>query len=172
MDDEMSEEEIAAHQAALAAMAESRQLPPGSVRAGDSAWRGENDNLGAQRAHEENFHSQLPPEEEMVEARAALIQPPNDKLPEDLYDRQAMGQVGERVRVKNGAAHDDMTKDAEGEIAEVSAEPALAVRFDGMDELHRWYVASELDRVSGTAARRGTQGARPARENPRLSNRR
>jgi phage gp29-like protein len=68
--------------------------------------------------------------------------------------------VGDRVRVKSGAAHDDMTKDAEGEIAEVSAESALAIRFDGMDELHRWYVASELDRVSGTAAE-GADAAAP-----------
>lgn len=62
--------------------------------------------------------------------------------------------AGDRVRVREGAAHDEMTKGAEGEIAEVSPEPAIAIRFDGMDGLHRWYVASELERVEETTAQR------------------
>lgn len=81
--------------------------------------------------------------EEEIEAHAAAL---------------AALRSGDRVRVREGAAHDEMTKGAEGEIAEVSPEPALAIRFDGMDGLHRWYVASELERIEDTTARgRGTE---------------
>lgn len=51
--------------------------------------------------------------------------------------------TGARVRVRPGMAHDDMTAKATGTVVEVSS-AALGVKFDGMDEVHHWYVASEL----------------------------
>jgi len=51
--------------------------------------------------------------------------------------------VGTRVRVKPGKNHDEETMDAEGPIVEIST-PALAVKFDGMDEPHKWYVDDEV----------------------------
>lgn len=51
--------------------------------------------------------------------------------------------VGDRVKVRAGKAHDEMTKGAAGEVVEISS-PALAIKFDGMDGVHRWYVDSEL----------------------------
>lgn len=69
--------------------------------------------------------------------------------------------VGARVRVRSGKAHDAMTKDAVGTVAEVGTE-ALGVKFDGMDEVHRWYVASELapaeDAVSPADGTDGMEG--------------
>lgn len=53
-------------------------------------------------------------------------------------------KVGDRVKVKAGREHDSMTKDKAGTVKEVST-PALAVLFDGMDELHKWYVDDELE---------------------------
>mgnify|MGYP007071633891 CR=1 FL=1 len=54
-------------------------------------------------------------------------------------------QVGDRVKVKPGKAHDSMTKDKVGTVKEVST-PALGVKFDGMSEMHKWYVEGELDK--------------------------
>lgn len=53
--------------------------------------------------------------------------------------------VGDRVKVKAGAEHDEATKDAVGTIAEMSTH-ALGIEFDGMDGVHKWYVAHELDK--------------------------
>ena len=52
--------------------------------------------------------------------------------------------VGSRVRVKAGAEHDEETKGAAGTVAEMGT-CALAVKFDGMDGVHKWYVADELE---------------------------
>lgn len=53
--------------------------------------------------------------------------------------------VGDRVTVKSGANHDDMTKDATGTVVSTGGE-ALAIQFDNMDKVHKWYVASELEK--------------------------
>jgi len=53
-------------------------------------------------------------------------------------------RVGDRVRVKKGAAHDDMTKEAVGTVKEVGTE-ALGIKFDGMKDIHRWYTDAELE---------------------------
>lgn len=52
--------------------------------------------------------------------------------------------VGDRVRVRKGQAHDKMTAEQEGVIREIST-PALGIAFEGMDGIHRWYVAEELE---------------------------
>lgn len=54
-------------------------------------------------------------------------------------------RVGDRVTVRDGMEHDDMTKGASGEVVEVST-PALGVRFDEMpDMVHHWYTDAELE---------------------------
>lgn len=53
-------------------------------------------------------------------------------------------QAGDRVKVRDGYEHDEMTKGATGTIRQVSS-AALAVEFDGMPELHKWYTAEELE---------------------------
>lgn len=50
---------------------------------------------------------------------------------------------GDRVRVAT-AVHAGMSMAASGTIEIVSRETAYAIRFDGMDEVHKWYVDSEL----------------------------
>lgn len=54
--------------------------------------------------------------------------------------------VGDRVKVRSGKEHDEMTKDKEGVIAEISS-PALGIKFDGMEEIHKWYVDNEVEKV-------------------------
>lgn len=56
-------------------------------------------------------------------------------------------QVGDRVRVRDGMAHDEMTKDVDGTVREISTN-AIGIEFDGMDGVHKWYVASELEAAS------------------------
>lgn len=51
--------------------------------------------------------------------------------------------VGDRVQVKPGKDHDSMTKDAKGEIVEIST-PALGIKFDGMSGTHKWYTDDEV----------------------------
>lgn len=53
-------------------------------------------------------------------------------------------QVGDRVRVRDDMAHDEMTKGVDGTVREIST-PAIGIEFDGMDGVHKWYVASELE---------------------------
>lgn len=55
-------------------------------------------------------------------------------------------QVSDRVRVKAGARHDDMSRGKTGTIRQISS-PALAVQFDGMAEIHKWYVDAEVERA-------------------------
>lgn len=63
---------------------------------------------------------------------------------------------GDRVKVKAGKEHDDMTKGATGKVVEVST-AALAIKFDDMDGVHRWYVESELESADDNTDRAGIQ---------------
>lgn len=51
--------------------------------------------------------------------------------------------VGDRVKVKAGKEHDSMTKDKNGTIKQIGT-PALGIQFDGMPDVHRWYVDDEV----------------------------
>lgn len=51
-------------------------------------------------------------------------------------------KVGDRVKI-TGNPHSPETKDKEGVVKIVST-PALGILFDGMEEVHKWYVAGEL----------------------------
>ena len=57
---------------------------------------------------------------------------------------QAGFKVGDVVKVKPGKEHEESMKGAVGVIAIVSTE-ALGVKFKGMEEVHKWYVGSELE---------------------------
>lgn len=48
-------------------------------------------------------------------------------------------KVGDRVKVKPGREHDDMTKGKTGTVKEVMTEPALVILFDGMTKPHKYY---------------------------------
>ena len=61
-------------------------------------------------------------------------------MPDDEID------IGDRVKVKAGKAHDEETADKEGKVVEIGTN-ALGIKFDGMEEVHHWYVAEELDLV-------------------------
>lgn len=50
-------------------------------------------------------------------------------------------QIGDRVHV-TGAPHED--GHTSGTVEEISDGPAYGIRFDGTDEVHRWYVGDEL----------------------------
>lgn len=52
-------------------------------------------------------------------------------------------KVGERVKVADGMAHEDDNVGISGTIAEIGTK-ALGIKFDGMEEVHHWYVAEEL----------------------------
>lgn len=52
-------------------------------------------------------------------------------------------EIGDRVKVKPGMAHDGMTADQIGTVQEIGT-PALGIKFDGMAEVHKWYVENEL----------------------------
>lgn len=57
---------------------------------------------------------------------------------------------GDRVKVKPGKNHDEMTKNKVGTVREIST-PALGIEFDDMPgEIHKWYVDEELNRVDET----------------------
>ena len=58
--------------------------------------------------------------------------------------------VGDRVKVKAGKEHDDMVMGMSGSIVEIST-PALAIKFDDMDEVHKWYVQAELEKSDDVA---------------------
>jgi hypothetical protein len=61
-------------------------------------------------------------------------------------------KVGDRVIVKSGKAHDDMTMNKAGTVVEIST-PALAINFDGMDKVHKWYTDGELTHLAKPAAK-------------------
>lgn len=52
--------------------------------------------------------------------------------------------VGDRVKVKAGKEHDTMVKGKTGTIKEINT-PALGIKFDGMAEVHKWYVDEEVE---------------------------
>lgn len=54
--------------------------------------------------------------------------------------------VGDRVKVKSGKEHDDMTKNKSGKIVEIGT-PALGIEFDGMTMVHKWYADDEVTLV-------------------------
>lgn len=58
--------------------------------------------------------------------------------------------VGDRVKVKAGKEHGDMVMYMPGSIVEIST-PALAIKFDNMDEVHKWYVQEELEKSDDVA---------------------
>lgn len=53
--------------------------------------------------------------------------------------------AGDRIKVRDGAAHPGMEEMAFGVVESVSNERPLAIKFDGSDEIHRWYVGSEIE---------------------------
>jgi hypothetical protein len=53
-------------------------------------------------------------------------------------------KIGDRVKVKAGEEHDGKIKDKIGTVAEIGTE-ALSIKFDGMSELHKWYVDDEVE---------------------------
>jgi len=55
-------------------------------------------------------------------------------------------KIGDRVRVREGKAHDAMTSMKEGTVVE-DEDGALGIKFDGMAEVHRWYTSSELEKA-------------------------
>lgn len=55
-------------------------------------------------------------------------------------------KVGSRVKVKDGKEHDAMAKGKTGTVKEI-ATPALGIKFDGMEMIHKWYVEDELEQV-------------------------
>jgi signal peptide peptidase SppA len=52
--------------------------------------------------------------------------------------------IGDRIIVKEGADHGDIKAGDAGEVVEIGS-PALGVKFDGMDMVHRWYTAEEVE---------------------------
>lgn len=66
------------------------------------------------------------------------------------FDGYRMPAIGDRVTVKAGKAHDKMTADAVGTIVIIDG-TALGVLFDGMKNVHKWYVADELNLVEDKA---------------------
>lgn len=57
--------------------------------------------------------------------------------------------VGSRVTVAPGKEHDSMTAGATGTIVETNG-TAFAIKFDGMEKVHRWYTAKELVPAGGS----------------------
>lgn len=56
--------------------------------------------------------------------------------------------IGDRVVVRDGADHGEITAGSAGEIVEIGSH-ALGIKFDDMpDMVHRWYTAEELDSES------------------------
>lgn len=53
-------------------------------------------------------------------------------------------KIGDRVAIKAKEEHDDETKEKIGTIAQISTE-ALGIKFDGMNEIHKWYVDEEIE---------------------------
>lgn len=54
--------------------------------------------------------------------------------------------VGDRVKITNNP-HSPEMKNKEG-VVKIISTPALGILFDGMDKVHKWYVASELKVVN------------------------
>lgn len=85
-------------------------------------------------------------ERDRVNARALeMIAATQCEKPAPRASRSAL-EIGDRVKVKAGREHDAMTKDKEGTVEEIST-PALAIKFDDMQGLHKWYVEDELEKL-------------------------
>lgn len=53
--------------------------------------------------------------------------------------------AGDRIKVRDGAAHPGMEEMVFGVVHSVSDESPLAIKFDGSDDVHQWYVGSEIE---------------------------
>jgi hypothetical protein len=58
--------------------------------------------------------------------------------------RETKHRVGDRVRVKRGKDHMGMGIGKVGTIVQIGP-PALGIKFDGMSEVHKWYVDDEVE---------------------------
>jgi hypothetical protein len=63
-------------------------------------------------------------------------------------EKAASLKIGQTVRVKSGAAHEDGHADADMVIESIHPGPAYAVSMKGMKGVHKWYVGDELARVA------------------------
>lgn len=54
-------------------------------------------------------------------------------------------KAGDRIKVRDGAAHPGMEEMVFGVVHSVSDESPLAIKFDGSDDIHQWYVGSEIE---------------------------
>lgn len=74
-------------------------------------------------------------------------------------------KLGDRVTVRPGKEHDAMTKGKTGTITEIGTE-ALAIQFDGMENVHKWYIDEEIEPAAGSRSRsmamRNRGGTAPA----------
>lgn len=68
----------------------------------------------------------------------------NDRHKTKMTTKTSQYNVGDRVKVKPGKEHDEMTKGKTGTIVEINT-PALGVKFDGMSMTHKWYADDEVD---------------------------
>lgn len=59
---------------------------------------------------------------------------------------EAKYALGDKVQIASGKEHDAMTKGKVGTIVEIST-PALGIKFDGMEGVHKWFTDSEVERV-------------------------
>lgn len=86
----------------------------------------------------------------------------------ELLARPSLAQsyaIGDRVRVKTGHAHDDMTMDAEGTIQILHGGPALGIEFDGMDSVHKWYAPDEVESISDGGPKSAPKVGKPMKMN-------
>jgi ribosomal protein L24 len=67
--------------------------------------------------------------------------------------KDSIFKAGDRVKVKSGKEHDPMTKGKTGTIREVST-PALGIKFDGMDKVHKWHVDEEIEKAADSEFQR------------------
>lgn len=93
---------------------------------------------------------------------SAVTAAEEDDKTEPLAEGSPGPQVGDRVRVRDGMAHDEMTKNRNGTVREIST-AAIGIEFDEMDGVHKWYVAAELESAKEDADAEG-EGAVPKRK--------
>lgn len=54
--------------------------------------------------------------------------------------------VGDKIKIKSGKEHSKDTKNKIGTITEIN-NPALGIKFEGMEDVHKWYVDEEVEKV-------------------------
>lgn len=54
--------------------------------------------------------------------------------------------VGDKVKVRKGKEHESNIKGKTGTIVEIN-NPALGIKFDGIEEVHKWYVDEEVEKT-------------------------